>query len=343
MSFESATPVIGINADTYTSSTTGITYITSASTSYISFPYQAFDDNTSTSWKSVESTYDKDGNYSGSVLTSITGVGNVTGEYLQIELSMPFVLKYYLIQRNGEFEGENVMPKVFYIVGSNNGTSWASLEYKSDTAITGPTFHINGINNNSTPYRYYRLVINKIYTNFTTFTSISLWRLIADPFTSGYFINLNATGMVYPIGGIMPWPSATIPAGWALCDGSAFTDTMYPILFVLLGGSNNFPNLKAAFLSQTGTNGIYTGPPLRTLQGDSFKSHTHNVIDNGHRHNYFTAPSGAVNENSSSASAAGADTYTQTGTSLINITIDSTTGTETAPYCYGINWIIKLG
>lgn len=42
-----------------------------------------------------------------------------------------------------------------------------------------------------------------------------------------------------PCGAVIPWPSATIPGGWLLCDGSAVSRTTYSSLYAALGGLNS--------------------------------------------------------------------------------------------------------
>ena len=66
-------------------------------------------------------------------------------------------------------------------------------------------------------------------------------------------INGKMTGDTLPIGGIIPFGSATAPTNWLVCDGSAVSRTTYSELFAVIGTSYgagdgsttfNLPNLK---------------------------------------------------------------------------------------------------
>ena len=157
-------------------------------------------------------------------------------------------------------------------------------------------------------------------------------------------------GLAMPIGSIVAWVNTTAPSGWALCNGATYNTTDNPILFNLLG-SSNLPDLRGAFLRQAGTNvgtyASYSGPSLQNYQLDSFKTHDHTINDPGtHIHDYKTPyqPEGNINASGTTRGARLNPTTTQTTTNTkISLTIqDNSTDTETSPYCYGVNWIIKL-
>lgn len=153
----------------------------------------------------------------------------------------------------------------------------------------------------------------------------------------------NDSGLVFPVGAIMAWPSTTAPSGWAICNGASYSTANNPTLLTILGGSSTLPDLRGAFLRQVGTNGSYSGPSLRSTQADTFASHTHAINNNSHSHTYTQANFSGVNSSTSSSSRAGTVTNTNTGQATLNITIgNNSSDTDTAPYCYGINWIIKL-
>lgn len=157
-------------------------------------------------------------------------------------------------------------------------------------------------------------------------------------------------GLAMPIGTIVACVNTTAPSGWALCNGDTYNTTENPILFNLLG-SSNLPDLRGAFLRQAGTNvgtyASYSGPSLQNYQLDSFKTHNHTINDPGtHIHDYKTPyqPEGNINASGTARGARQNTTTTQITTNTkISLTIqDNSTDTETSPYCYGVNWIIKL-
>jgi microcystin-dependent protein len=164
-----------------------------------------------------------------------------------------------------------------------------------------------------------------------------------------YNINsANTTFLAMPVGCIVAWISTlTIPSGWAICNGQAYNTSTNPILFAMLG-SSALPDLRGSFLRQTGANTVnsvsYSGPALKGVQQDDYKAHTHPVNDPTHSHTYLA-------KTSSTAAGSGGTGLTYSGTLTTStvslssfITVESNSAdTETAPYCYGINWIIKLG
>ena len=50
-----------------------------------------------------------------------------------------------------------------------------------------------------------------------------------------------------PVGAIMMWSAAVLPAGWLLCDGSTFSAVTYPKLNQVLGGTK-LPNLVDSYV-----------------------------------------------------------------------------------------------
>lgn len=161
----------------------------------------------------------------------------------------------------------------------------------------------------------------------------------SDRFAYNGFI----AGLQFPVGGIIAWPSDTIPTGWALCNGQSYDTTSNPQLAIILGGSGTLPDLRGAFLRQINSNAGYTGPSIRGTQTDSFKQHSHGVIDEGHFHDYNSYGWSGINSTTSSANVRSSELSSITQQATINATLENnSTDTETSPYCYGINWIIKM-
>ena len=98
-----------------------------------------------------------------------------------------------------------------------------------------------------------------------------------------------------PVGGISMWTGSTIPAGWALCNGSPYTK--------LAGGTIVSPDLRDRFI--VGTGGSYTagqtgGENSIALSRSEIPSHQHEASSNGasiaisssgaHEHEYDYIP-----------------------------------------------------
>ena len=76
------------------------------------------------------------GIYAGDNKTNIQSIGNIGGEWLQINCDVPIVMSsYYLVGRHGNPEQ---FPRSYYIVGSNDGINWYPLQYSTRTgSISG--------------------------------------------------------------------------------------------------------------------------------------------------------------------------------------------------------------
>ena len=182
------------NVASYTWIQDGITWNADSSAAAV---YRAFDDSILTTWSS-QATYNRlTGNYNGVYIftnvTAIQGIGNVLAQWLQIQTSSPLALLSY---RYG-CGVSNQFPKSYYIVGSNDNTTWYPVHYcsmssniftvnntacstnisvtlsGSQTSIGGQT--VSGTfttypSYTSMPYTYFRMVIPTIGTSGTSGT-----------------------------------------------------------------------------------------------------------------------------------------------------------------------------
>ena len=99
-------------------------------------PYKAFNltysDSAAVTWSYSSGAYV--GNAGNSAVTTQTtnisspGPGNVNGDWFQIQSSIPLVMKNYQFATGGL---ANQMPKTFWIVGSNDGSTWYPIQYCS--------------------------------------------------------------------------------------------------------------------------------------------------------------------------------------------------------------------
>lgn len=149
-----------------------------------------------------------------------------------------------------------------------------------------------------------------------------------------------------PAGTIMPFAGTSAPDGWLFCDGSQVSRTTYSDLFSAVGiahgsGDNSttfhIPDYRGRFLrgvdggagrdpdrtTRTSANtGGNTGDAVGSVQGDQFRSHTHDV-----------AVSGTTN-------AAASNARTEVGSGLRTST--ATGGNETRPVNANVHYIIKF-
>jgi hypothetical protein len=120
----------GLGANTWSNS--GVSWVASASSNFAAgYPaYNAFD-SANVSWASASTYNTTTGIYTGSVSTTIQNIGLIPGEWLQLQTSLPLVLQSYGF---GCLEPK-LNPKKYYIIGSNNGSTWYPLQYVEFTTI----------------------------------------------------------------------------------------------------------------------------------------------------------------------------------------------------------------
>jgi hypothetical protein len=160
-------------------------YVTSSSfhakTESNYWPWKAFDgikNSITTAWIS-ERSYNSSLEYTGG--ESITdNYGNTyTGEWIKIDLKENIVLKSYIIYPPGDSSRIRSAPGDFKIFGSKDDTTYFEVDTRTGqtwTLFTGNTFDLPG---NEQSYRYYTLMVNKIFEYATDpyYVSITEWEL----------------------------------------------------------------------------------------------------------------------------------------------------------------------
>ncbi len=161
-----------------------------------------------------------------------------------------------------------------------------------------------------------------------------------------------------PTGSIMPYIGTTAPAGWLMCDGTAIPSGTFSDDLKALLGTTTTPDLRAMFLRGAGTGNSKTGPTVKQVQQDSFKTHFHGVnintnADGGHSHTTTFYNDDYNNSGNGTPSGTGlirdgGAGYTRPTSAVgdhshnVNGNSASTGDTETRPINYGVNYIIKL-
>jgi hypothetical protein len=113
--------------------------------------------------------------------TSIYGIGLVGGEWLQIQLPVAIILTSYTLQVRSDGYYSAQAPGQWYIVGSNDGSTWYNIQQTTSTSWAASsqvnTFTVT--NSTPTPYSYYRIVITNGYSSGTGagYIAIGDWAL----------------------------------------------------------------------------------------------------------------------------------------------------------------------
>ena len=139
------------------------------------------------------------------ITNSITGISSINGEWFQIQLpSQKRLYAYEIIPVPSPYQ--NRAPKKFYILGSNDGSSWKLLDTQTNTVwSTNQTATRFILIDNSSTYFYYRLIINTIGSD-QSILSIAEWKLytsssISSTASSTFSISAigyNQPGLINP-------------------------------------------------------------------------------------------------------------------------------------------------
>jgi hypothetical protein len=119
-----------------------------------------------------------------------------------------------------------------------------------------------------------------------------------------------------PPGVPLPWPSTTVPRGFAAMTGQSFDKTVYPRLAAVYT-SGVLPDMRGQTIK-----GAPSGRALLSLEGDGIKSHTHSADDNSVDYgtkttssfDYGTKTSSTYDYAAVNTSSSGAHTHSVSGT-----------------------------
>lgn len=172
-------------------------------------PEYAFDLSASTSWTSGSSLYDSGtGLYSGSDLAG--------GEWLQIDLTTAYAVKHYSMMTTNGLQ--------WSFAGSPDGSNWTTLDTQTMNFTTTSTNSLFLSTANTTAYRYYRFVFQKVVSSYTSVQvkDIDLFLVDASRELSKY----------YRINNTKNWMSSVVNTGYSSLmqyDGipSAYLNTRF--------------------------------------------------------------------------------------------------------------------
>jgi len=239
-------------------------------------------------------------------------------------LSSPYayLAKYSLSASTLVNAGFNVVSMTRTNVGINNASPASALDVNG--TITGSGLNVQGA----------ATVTGAATLGTVTATSLTAGSISASGTITGY-------GTI-PLGGIIMWSGATVPAGWALCDGSTVNSRATPDLrgrFVLGSGAGS--GLTTRTLGGTG------GEENHTLSINEMPSHNHPLTDPGHTHTYYDPISGQYQglNHDSNGTAVEYPASENTGSSRTGITMGSKGGGDAhnnMPPYYVLAFIMRV-
>ena len=124
---------------------------------------------TITVWNSAAGLYDASGLYTGAISTTYDTSHNATGEWIQAEFTTASNIKYYYMVF--QVSDASAIPYSWILLGSNDGTTWSSLDTFSYNTSSYPdndwkypfvALPLN-IYGNATSYLYYRVVFTQSF------------------------------------------------------------------------------------------------------------------------------------------------------------------------------------
>ena len=205
----------GLGSESWSSS--GVNWNATASSALVSAGYygiyyafnNAIEGGDSAGWACGSSNYN--GSYNGSVSTTVLGVGAVSGEWLQLQSSVPVVMQSYLLQ---ELNVANLVMS-YLIVGSMDGAAWYPIQratYQSSpytdnhqgslsrlladysgtqTVVSATSANVSTTSypTSSNPYLYFRVIGTSLFPGANYFET-SEWNIDFLPFvTSGGLVS----------------------------------------------------------------------------------------------------------------------------------------------------------
>lgn len=232
-------------------------------------PGKIFDGDTSTFWLSTLGTY-SNGTYTGAATTSVSGIGSVLGEWVQIDFPSPVCLRRYDVRPRTNYQ--TWMPKDFVVVGSNDGTTWTPVHQVTNvlaytngafTPFTIPT--PTGVQSFSKIRLIAQTIIN---TGSSVNFNLSEWRL--------YGYETATTPAFFEVPGL-----STVPARLSASIAPSPLTKLRPVSPTHVRASSLASATTAAVRdcdasfatyyesAATYANGVYTGTAITTREDDA--------------------------------------------------------------------------
>ena len=259
-------------------------YTCSASTEYTGiagmYIYAAFDQNMNTYWHSTLGNYNTStGVFTGATTTTINGTSYL-GEWLQLQLPAKLrLVKFTITPRQDSSLYQLRAPNVFYIAGSNDGSTWILISSYSgigDWTVSARTFPVNC----SLGYVYYRCVINTVGNTGQSSANRNCANISWDIY--GHFDNVSNTTYTQQVVLVPPSvltsnstslsSAAYAPGTYTVSASTTYDGTRLPWkafgFFVDTTNAGNY--WHSADSVYTATTGAYAGAVSTTISGSAF-------------------------------------------------------------------------
>ena len=264
MQYPPILPLTAASTNITTASYGNGTYVASASTISNSFweAYNGFRETSGHPWSSTAAYDGTTGVYSGAVTTTDVNATVHTGEWLQLQMPAPKVIRSFTILPRLDFPAGS--PKTFTLLASNDGTTW-TLIFDQSTALTwtnnvSKTFTVTNLSS----WTFFRIVVKSTvggdqgnYTQFSMFYS--------SPVTNGGLLIQNTTdSLSVTTGALQVAGGASIAKNLFIGGGSLNLDNATSNLVTFRNGGLGPPTLTTR---SVGTK-IVLCPNLSAITGD---------------------------------------------------------------------------
>ena len=106
---------------------------------------------------------------------------------------------------------------------------------------------------------------------------IELDSVLLDRFFDECRETITTVESIIPVGGVIAWPTSSVPTNYLECDGSTFSAVTYAALNTLLGG-NTLPDLRGEFVRGfDNSRGVDSGRTILSTQTQDIQPHRHSV------------------------------------------------------------------
>lgn len=207
------------------------------------------------------------------VISSESGAGTKAGVFLR-----PIASTDSTMQMQGNADGwftDKFTPKSLKITGTDAINKSGAYSYTDGSQKFNQTdgLFMLGVGEQYGKIRFTEMVGKRAFLGFEIKGGdTTAWVEFRQ---DGSFV-INGTD-VSPVGIPQPWPLATAPLGWLICNGAAFDKAMYPYLAAAYP-SGKLPDLRGEFIrGWDAGRGVDAGRAILAAQGDAIRNITGSI------------------------------------------------------------------
>lgn len=200
--------------------------------------------------------YNASGVYAGTVTTTVSGTA-YTGEWLQLQSPVPFVLSSYSFKARVDATYYTQFPGIFLVAGSNDGTTWSLIDTRNNVSVVSGGTYVYNVQS-TTSYIYFRIISRTTLSihgavgiNLVSFFGLPTYTQVqGDPYFNNTVLLLHADGSSGTITSVTdnsPSPKTITVVGTASQSQYSSTQRKFgPTSFYFAGYTTQNNNIKAS-------------------------------------------------------------------------------------------------